>query len=64
MSRAILRISGIMKAEPMIPTVEFGDRHVDGAQLAEVCRRYGVKELCLFGSAARGSFLKAILRAV
>jgi len=35
-------------------TLDFGDTHVDGASLAEVCRRYGVKELSLFGSAVRG----------
>ena len=34
--------------------LEFGDTQVDGASLAEVCRRYGVRELSLFGSAARG----------
>ena len=35
-------------------TLEFGDTHVDGPSLADVCRRYGVKELSLFGSAVRG----------
>jgi len=34
--------------------VAFGSQQVDGAALAEVCRRYGVKELSLFGSAVRG----------
>jgi predicted nucleotidyltransferase len=34
--------------------VQLGDTHVDGPSLAEVCRRYGVKELSLFGSAVRG----------
>jgi uncharacterized protein len=38
----------------MNQTLEFGDTHVDGASLADVRRRYGVKELSLFGSAARG----------
>lgn len=38
----------------MKPTLEFGKTHVDGAALAEVCRRYSVKELSLFGSAVRG----------
>lgn len=38
----------------MNPTLEFGDLHVDAASLAEVCRRYSVRELSLFGSAARG----------
>ena len=36
-------------------TPEFGKMHVDGAALAEVCRRYSVKELSLFGSAVRGA---------
>jgi predicted nucleotidyltransferase len=35
-------------------TLELGSTHVDGALLGEVCRRYGVKELSLFGSAVRG----------
>jgi len=35
-------------------TLQFGDLQVDGPSLAEVCRRYGVKELSLFGSAVRG----------
>ncbi len=34
--------------------LEFGDTQVDGPSLAEVCRRYGVKELSVFGSAVRG----------
>jgi predicted nucleotidyltransferase len=38
----------------MNQTLEFGDSHVDGASLADVCRRYGVKGLSLFGSAVRG----------
>jgi uncharacterized protein len=41
------------EVEAMNQTLEFGDTHVDGASLAEVCRRYGVKELSLFGSAVR-----------
>lgn len=28
--------------------------HVDGSRLAELCRRYGVAELSVFGSVARG----------
>ena len=44
----------IMKIEPMNKTLELGDKKVDSASLAEVCRRYGVKELSLFGSAVRG----------
>jgi predicted nucleotidyltransferase len=38
----------------MSQTLEFGDTHIDGASLAEVCRRYGVRELSLFGSSVRG----------
>ena len=34
--------------------LDSGKMHVDGAVLAAVCRRYGVKELSLFGSAVRG----------
>src|SRR6266436_4908434 len=34
--------------------LQFGDAHVDSTLLADVCRRYGVKELSLFGSAVRG----------
>jgi predicted nucleotidyltransferase len=33
---------------------EFGDLQIDGPSLADVCRRYGIKELSLFGSAVRG----------
>ena len=35
-------------------TLQLGDTQVDGPSLSEMCRRYGVKELSLFGSAARG----------
>ena len=38
----------------MSQTLQLGDTQVDGPLLAEVCRRYGVKELALFGSAIRG----------
>ena len=38
----------------MNQTLQLGDTQVDGLSLAEICRRYGVKELSLFGSAARG----------
>jgi predicted nucleotidyltransferase len=34
--------------------LQLGDTRVDGVSLAEVCRRYGVKELSVFGSAVRG----------
>jgi hypothetical protein len=42
---------GIVSMNQMLKLV---DTQVDGASLAEVCRRYGVKELSLFGSAVRG----------
>jgi predicted nucleotidyltransferase len=42
-----------MEAKLMHRTLELGDTRIDSASLAEVCRRYGVKELSLFGSAAR-----------
>ena|ERR1700730_8902669 len=35
-------------------SLELGSTHVDGALLEEVCRRYGVKQLSLFGSAVHG----------
>ncbi len=34
-------------------TLQLGESQVDGPSLAEVCRRYSVKELSLFGSAVR-----------
>ena len=43
-----------MKPESMGQTLELGGAQIDGALLGEVCRRYGVKELSLFGSAVRG----------
>jgi len=38
----------------MSQTLHLGDTHIDTTSLAKVCRRYGVKELSLFGSAVRG----------
>lgn len=38
----------------MKQTLQFGDTHVERTSLVEVCRRYGVKELSLFGSSVRG----------
>jgi uncharacterized protein len=35
-------------------TLELGSILVDPASLAEVCRRHNIRELSLFGSAARG----------
>jgi predicted nucleotidyltransferase len=43
-----------MEIESMNQTLQLGDTQIDGPSLAQVCRRYGVKELSLFGSAARG----------
>ena len=48
------RLPGHNEVEPMNLTIEFGRTHIDHAELAELCRRYCVKELSLFGSAARG----------
>ncbi|HXP85816.1 MAG TPA: nucleotidyltransferase family protein [Bryobacteraceae bacterium] len=38
----------------MNQTLQLGDAQVDIPSLTEVCRRYSVKELALFGSAVRG----------
>ena len=35
-------------------TLQLGDTHVDETKLADLCGRYHVRELSLFGSAARG----------
>lgn len=35
-------------------TLELGDAQVDEIRLADLCRRYGILELSLFGSAVRG----------
>ncbi len=35
-------------------TITIAGHEVDRARLAEVCKRYGVAELAVFGSAARG----------
>ena len=40
--------------ELMNQTVDLGGAHIDAASLVEVCRRYSVKELSLFGSAIHG----------
>ena len=44
----------IIGVEFMNQTLQLGGTQVDGPALAEVCRRYGVKELSVFGSAVRG----------
>jgi predicted nucleotidyltransferase len=36
--------------------IEIGPVLVDGERLAELCRRYSVRELSVFGSMARGDF--------
>jgi len=38
----------------MSRTFQFGDTPVDETKLADLCRRYQVRELSVFGSAARG----------
>ena len=43
-----------MNYQPMQATLEFGTMHIDASAPAELCRRYSVRELSLFGSAARG----------
>jgi uncharacterized protein len=43
-----------MEVGSMNQTLQFGDTQFDGPSLAEVCRRYGIKELSVFGSAVRG----------
>jgi predicted nucleotidyltransferase len=43
-----------MEGALMSQTLQLGDAQVDEARLAALCRRYKVRELSLFGSAARG----------
>jgi predicted nucleotidyltransferase len=43
----------IIEMASMERTLEFGNVQIEGGVLAEVCRRYGVKELSVFGSAVR-----------
>jgi predicted nucleotidyltransferase len=43
-----------MKVANMSQTIGFGDVPLHGESLDEICRRYGVKEFSLFGSAVRG----------
>ena len=35
-------------------TLQLGDTQVDETRVADLCQRYGVRELSFFGSAARG----------
>jgi predicted nucleotidyltransferase len=43
-----------MKGTTMSQNLHLGDVEVDQTELADVCQRYRVRELSLFGSAARG----------
>lgn len=43
-----------MKKTTMSRTLQLGNTQVDETKLADLCRRYRVRELSLFGSAARG----------
>lgn len=43
-----------MKKTTMGRTLQIADTQVDESRLADLCRRYCVRELSLFGSAARG----------
>jgi predicted nucleotidyltransferase len=45
---------GHNEVELMSQSLAFGNTEIDAASLEEVCRRYSVKELSLFGSAVRG----------
>ena len=53
-SRIALATRGIMEGAAMSQTLHLGNTVVEEAQLADLCRRYRVRELLLFGSAARG----------
>ena len=44
-----------MGIDPMDPALQFGDTQFDGPSLSALCRRYGIKELSVFGSAVRGA---------
>jgi predicted nucleotidyltransferase len=43
-----------MKKGTMGLLIDIGDAQVDETRLVELCRRYSVRELAYFGSAARG----------
>lgn len=43
-----------MEETLMSQTLHLGDARVDESKLADLCRRYKVRELSMFGSAARG----------
>jgi uncharacterized protein len=46
--------SGIMEGTTMDQTLQLGAVQVEEGKLADLCQRYRVRELSLFGSAARG----------
>ena len=48
-----------MAVKPMRQNLQLGGTEVDDLSLVELCRRFGVKELSLFGSAARGEMRPA-----
>jgi hypothetical protein len=48
-----------MKKAAMSHILQLGDTQVDEAGLADLCRRYRVRELSYFGSAARGEMRPA-----
>ncbi len=52
-AETVFELCGIMEIEAMSQTLQLGDLALDASSLVEICRRYGVKELSLFGSAAR-----------
>jgi predicted nucleotidyltransferase len=43
-----------MKKTTMSRTLQLGNAQIDETNLTDLCRRYRVRELSLFGSAARG----------
>jgi predicted nucleotidyltransferase len=43
-----------MEGKTMSQTLQLGDTQVGAAELADLCQRYQVRKLSLFGSAARG----------
>jgi len=51
---ARLATRGIMEERTMSQVIHLGDVGVDEAKLVALCQRYQVRELSLFGSAARG----------
>ena len=51
---AIARVPRVIIRNSMAATLLLGDVRVEGTALSELCRRYEVKELALFGSAVCG----------